>query len=273
MALSQSAITVASQMWGVLVMSGKVTVKSEFDQFLNEWLKRLKKPPRLENTEKLLQAKKLLMDLKRNDLLGFFALEVSGRKLIQAPNKTSNWQFYEMMSRCFDEIKRYERDASTSVLKRHFTRVKKFLDIIHSRLKSHEKQQIPEIRALLKPLALKIVEVRSSVSREQQREYHKFGIWNRLWEWESPKLVSKRSELNTRLEHELGKAFGYYLGPRGLKIASVARLVVLTCVAAGVGQQRDNDLIYVFDQSLLTVPKVGALLRERQLGQEPWFKK
>jgi hypothetical protein len=117
-------------------------------------------------------------------------------------------------------MKSYREEARGRLIKEHFSGVDSFLGGLTERIqKKVERNDIRELKSLLKDLRREVARTQKKVGLQKERktDWHR-GVWHHRW----PKilrnnLVSRKIDLDSRLQIELGKMFADYLRPKNVK--------------------------------------------------------
>jgi hypothetical protein len=128
---------------------------------------------------------------------------------------------------------------------------------------------------LLKELRKKVERTRKAAGwlRKEKKNRH-VGVWQQVW----PKiprrnLVSRRIELDTRLQVELGKMLADYLRPEGISLETIARLILLAYWAGGLSEMDGDVIRTTYTGRELKVRNIRENLRESRLHKARNFKK
>jgi hypothetical protein len=206
-------------------------------------------------------------ELKRRGVLEFLMAE--GR----AQNGRATRHLFKRM---FHEIQSYKKELTGSLLEERLDRVDKFLRRIGERIEAeHRLANDRVIEEILQRLGANVHQARGALewSKTKRDKLH-FGFSQELLWSEVPKkgLVSRRIELDTRLQVELGKSLLFYLWQKRVSLETVARLVILAYWAGGL-----SEISGVFTKSSLTgrvlrVRNIRDNLREAKLHKADVFK-
>jgi hypothetical protein len=218
---------------------------SEFDAFMKEWRDGLK------GRGKAWGEIQAVAELKRRGMLEFLMAE-GGSENGRATR--------HLFKRMFHEIQSYKKELAGSLLKDRFDRVDKSLRSIAERIQAEERLANDRvIEEILQRLRANVHQARGALTWSKiTREKLHFGFSPELLWSEVPKkgLVSRRMELDTRLQVELGKSLLFYLWQKRVSLETVARLVVLAYWAGGL-----SEISGVFTKSRLT----GRVLKVRNI--------
>lgn len=136
------------------------------------------------------------------------------------------------------------------------------------------KIDIPELKSLLKNLRMEIERKQKGVGeRKKSRKNRHPGIWRQLWpEIKRNNLVSRKIELDTRLQVELGKKFSDYLRPDGVRLETIARLILLAYWAGELCEMEGEVTRTLYTNRELTVRNIREKLREKGLHKAESFR-
>ena len=187
-----------------------------------------------------------------------------------------------LIDRIVEEMKAYRKEAQGRLAKEHFDNVDEFLSREIERIrKKEDKTTVPSLKAALARLKRHAERARKTVGtlKQQKRDWH-FGEWRHFW----PKkllrrnLVSRRIELDTRLQVELGKMLADYLRPkeRGERVSleTISRLILLAYLAGGLaGEEKKTGMIRTYyTDHVLTVRNIRDNLRYAKLHKAKSFR-
>lgn len=195
-------------------------------------------------------------ELKKGDVVwgGRFAVSELRRKgiydfLVGNGKSGTGWQSQDLCERIVDEISDYLSEAK-SLTKSRFDKIDAFLQSLAEKVRKHEEKAADStIKALLKRLQKDVEKYQRSAERlrQERRDWH-FGAWKSLWpEVPRKNLVVRRIDLDTRLQVEVFKVLADYLGPeegrKRVNLETIARLVLLVYLAAGLAHENETGII------------------------------
>jgi len=112
--------------------------------------------------------------------------------------------------------------------------------------------------------------------KERKRNSHYGGIWQHMWpEVPRKSFVSRRIELDTRLQVELGKQLAFYLRPLGVSLETIARLVLLAYLVGELASEEKTEKARIrthFTGRILTVRNIRDNLRYAGLHKAEMFR-
>ena len=238
----------------------------EFEEFLARWRSGL----RAQNV--VWEGRRAVAELKRKKMYEFLLCET----------KSATWQAEDLLCRMVDEMKAYRTEAMSGLAKERFDYVDEFLSREIDRFQAKEdKTTLPSLKALLARLKREIERARKTVGtlKQQKRDWH-FGAWRHFW----PKkllrknLVSRKIELDTQLQVELGKMLADYLRPkeRGERVSleTIARLILLAYLAGELArEEKETGMIRTYTTDhILTVRNIRDNLRYANLPKARSFR-
>lgn len=202
----------------------------ESERFLVRWRSGL------EARDAVWQGTFAVAEVRRKGMLDFL--------LVKRKSKTNQWQAEDLLSRMVDEMKEYRREAGSRLAKEHFDAVDQFLRGLTRKIQAKEDGTTePSLKALLKRLKREVDKERKTVGalRQQRKDSHG-GTWQQFWpELPRKNLVSRKLELDTRLQLELGKMLAGYLRPEDkrerVSLETIARLILLAYLAGGLAYE------------------------------------
>jgi hypothetical protein len=225
----------------------------EFEEFLKEWRLRLRvKGERWGGPC-------AVAELQRKKMFNF---------LLCKKRSEIYWQAEDLLSRIVDEMKAYRKEASGRLVKEHYDDIDEFLKKDSIRIKRQEERTtIQELKSLLKYLRKKVERTRKTARRlKKGKKDWPFGVWRLLWpEIPRKNLVSRKIELDTRLQVELGKMFADYLRPEGVKLETIARLILLAYLVGGLSGMDGKVIRTIYTDRVLKVRNIRENLRDAGL--------
>ncbi len=234
---------------------------SEFDAFEKAWRDGLKA------RGTYWEGRRAVAELQRKEMFEFLMAEGGA----QHRHATQH-----LIRRMFHEIRCYQKELGGRLLKKRFEGVDEFLERIGKNLRAEERlAKDREIEEILQRLGADILKARGALlwSKSKRRELH-FGFLQELLWPEVPRreLVSRRIEIDTRLQVGLGKVLLLYLRQKRVSLETVARLILLAYFAGGLLEDAG-----VFYKSTLTgrnlsVRNIRENLRAAKLHKAPGFK-
>ena len=234
---------------------------SEFDAFMKKWRDGLKREKRGWD------GRRAVAELKRKKMFEFLLAEDRA----QAGRATRH-----LFKRMFHEIQSYKKELVGSFLKERIDRVDKFLTRIGERIQAEERLANDRvIEEILQRLRAYVHQARGALewSKTERDKLH-FGFSPELLWSEVPKkgLVSKKIELDTRLQVELGKALLFYLWQNHVSLETVARLVILAYGAGDLSEVSGDFTKSRLTGRVLKVRNIRDNLREAKLHKAEAFK-
>jgi hypothetical protein len=167
-----------------------------------------------------------------------------------------------------EEMKEHRKEAVGRLAKEYFDEVDKFLSSMTGKIqKKEDRTAVPRLKTLLSELRKEVERTQKTVGRlrQERRDWH-FGVWQHLWpEIPRKNLVSRKIELDTRLQVELGKMLADYLRPEDqrerVSMETIARLIFLAYRVGGFTYE-DASRTHVFGtRRNLTVRNIRDNLR------------
>jgi hypothetical protein len=205
-------------------------------------------------------------ELERKEMFAFLLCE---------KRSATEWQAEDLFSRILDEIRSYREEARGRLINEHFDAVDTFLSgLIEKIQKKVKNTSLRELKSLFKDLKKEVEQTQKAVGwlRKRKADWH-FGVWQHRW----PKilrknLVSRRIELDTRLQVELGRIFADYLRP-DITLETIARLILLAYSAGRLSGLDGEDTRTILTNRVLEVRNIRDNLREAGLQDAASFKK
>jgi hypothetical protein len=229
----------------------------EFKTFLAEWRKALM------NEGGAWDGERAIRELQTKGMYEFLLFE---------KEPENEWQSSDLFGRILTEMKAYRSEAEHRRIKEYFDDVDAFLKTESARIQRRENSiPIQDLRLLLQSLGKDVERTRKALERLlKRREAWQFGQSKYLWP-DSPRknLVGKKIELDTRLQVEIGKAFGGYLFPNGITVETIARLIVLAYFAAGLAEIVEGMPITKYTTKSLDVRNIRDILRANKITKTP----
>lgn len=253
--------------------TGLATRKADpltFEVFLNEWKRRLGQPRRD------WEERRAVTELKRKKLY-----DTSMYDFVRCTQKSATeWQSTDLIARIADEMKAYRREAEGKRLQELFDHAGHALKRLLSKVENEKvKSGIRELRSVFEKLETEIRGARHQVNwlKERRRDWH-FGVWQQLWpEVPRKNLVSRRIELDTRLQIEMGKMFADYLrSPRNerdrVSTETIARLILLAYQVGGLAYEAESGIRVHGTERELTVRNIRDNLNENLVHKAASFR-
>ena len=202
----------------------------EFEEFLVRWRSELRR----QSVD--WDGRRAVAELKRKKMYEFLGCY---------KKSDTEWLAEDLLIRILDEMQRYRRETVDRLEKEYFDRADEFLRSMQGKIQEKEDETaLPGLKALLSSLRKKVERTRTTVGKlmRDRSDWH-FGVWQQLWpEIPRKNLVSRKIELDTRLQRELGKKLADYLrtGKRRERVSweTIARLILL---AYRVGELTYDD--------------------------------
>jgi hypothetical protein len=232
----------------------------ELEVFLKEW--RL----RLIRKGKVWKGPLAVAELRRKKVFEFLLCERKGKY---------DWRAEDLLSRILCELKAYREESNGRLAKEYFDDADEFFNgLIRKIQKEESKSNIRELKSLLEGLRKKVERTRKATHwlKERKRNWH-YGVWQRSWRKVPRKnLVSRKIELDTRLQVELGKMFGDYLGPEGVSLETIARLILLAYWVGGLATMNGKKNQAICTNRVLKVRNIRDNLRFARLHKAVSFR-
>jgi hypothetical protein len=191
------------------------------------------------------------------------------------PKLYNVWQSEDLFRRVFEEIREYKEEVAGGLKKKHIKKIDRFLD---RQLKGIRKEladtSIRELKSVLEDLKEAAEKAKRSVVKSTTIiERRRRGVWRHFWpENQRKELVPKKIDLDTRLQIELGKIFAVHMGPSGITLETIARLIVLAYVAGDLAQLKEGRLKISASGRELTIRKVRDVLRYKRIHNARAFR-
>lgn len=238
----------------------------DFDEFLARWRSGLRAQ------SVVWEGRRAVAELKRKKMYEFLLCE------------QAEYHAKILVERMVEEMKAYQEEAMGRLAREHFDEVYQFLSREINRIQAKQDiTSVPSLKALLARLKRHAERARKTVGtlKQQKRDWH-FGEWRHFWPKHPRKnLVSRRIELDTRLQVELGKMLADYLRPkeRGerVRLETIARLILLAYLVGELATEEEKTLIIrtIYTNRILTVRKIrdklgyGGLPKARSFRSGP----
>jgi hypothetical protein len=233
----------------------------ELEEFLKSWRSALQRKG------KAWEGPRAVGGLRRKEMFEFLLCERKGKY---------DWQAEDLFSRMLDEMKSYQEEAGSRLVKEYYDDIDEFLKTESNRIKKQEgRESIPELKFFLEDLRENVERTRKTIGRLRKRKRNRhFGVWQQFWP-EVPRnnLVSRKVELDTRLQVELGKMLADYLRPEGISLETIARLILLAYWTGGLCGMDGEVIRTTYTGRELKVRNIRENLREIRLHKARNFKK
>ena len=235
----------------------------EIEQFLSRW------QPGLKKRGVLWEGPRAVTELQRKEMYEFLLCE------------QAEYHAKILANRMVEEINAYEVEARGRLAKEHFDEVSQFLRSELERVQAKEDgTTVPSLKALLERLKTEVERTRKTVGtlKQQRLDWH-FGAWGYFWP-EIPRrnLVSRKIELDTRLQVELGKILADYLRPEDeherVSLETIARLILLAYLVGELAMEdkKTGTVRTNYTDRVLTVRNIRENLRYAHLHEAESFR-
>jgi hypothetical protein len=239
----------------------KDPLELEFEEFLKRWRDGLKR------RSYIWQGPRAVAELQRKKMFAF---------LLCKKRSDTDWQADDLLRRIVSEMRAYRTDTTSRLMKEYFDDADEFLrGVINKMQKAEDGTKIGSLQFVLQDLKKKAGRARETVARlRKNKKNWQFGMWQHGWP-EVPRrnLVSRKKELDTRLQAELGKMLADYLRPAGISLETIARLVLLAYWAGGLFEPKDGKSPKTDAGGILTVRNIRENLRDAKLHKAKSFRR
>ena len=206
-------------------------------------------------------------ELQRKGMYEFVSGDTKGK---------TDWHFEDLLSRMIAEMKAYRLEAAGKLLKEHFDEVEEWLERLVERIRVQEsKIDLPEVIGVVQDLRKEVERSLRTVRRlRREKEKWRAGVWPRLWpEVPRRKFVQQTIELDRRLQIELGKMLADYLRPQGVKLETIARLILLAYRTGELASVDGTDMRTHDTHRILRVRTIRDRLTYAGLNKARSFRK
>jgi hypothetical protein len=233
---------------------------AEFKAFMEQWRKGLK------NRGKEWEGIAAVAELKHKGMFEF---------LLDESSHAHSRAMQHLFRRMLHEIQSYKKELSGPLAKKRLDKLEDFLERTGTTLQAEQRlAKSREIKEILQRLSTHINEARGAISwsKFKQAKLH-FGFSQELLWPEAPRrsLVSRRMELDTSLQVELGKVLLFYLRQKRVSLETVARLILLAYWAGGLSEVSGDFSRSMLTGRILNVRNVRENLRDAKLHKAPGF--
>jgi hypothetical protein len=174
---------------------------------------------------------------------------------------------WDMLKGIVGEVKDYKRQKLAWRKERKDTEL--FLAEVERRIKLRRSRVVdPILSSLLATAAERIEQQRLALQDSIRPAHHSpLGIWERLWaKHERSADINRGIDLDTRLQLQSAKMLRTFLHQDdGVSLRTIARLVVLVYLAAGLAYEKDDRLLIVDSRRVVDWRNVEDKLRQREI--------
>jgi hypothetical protein len=236
----------------------------ELEDFLAQWRIELKRQGAG------WEGRRAVSELKRKEMYEFLLCE---------KKSDTEWQAEDLFTRIVDEMKAYRKEATGRLARECFEEIDDILRGVTGTIQKKEGEtDAPRLKALLSDLRKEVERTRKTVERlmQERRDRH-FGIWQHLWP-EIPRkyFVSKKIDLDSRLQVGLGRMFADYLRPserhNRASMETIARLILLAYRVGGLSYEDEAGTRMHGTRRKLTVRNIRENLRFAGLHKAASFR-
>jgi hypothetical protein len=234
----------------------------ELGEFLKEWRIQLKRKG------KAWEGPRAVDELQKKKIFEF---------LLGEKGSSIEWQVEDLFLPILAEMKAYREEAEHKLVREYFKDTDEFLNGLRMKIQKREENEgnLRELKSLLEDLRKKVEGTQRAVDllKKRKANWH-FGMWRQLWP-EIPRrnIVSRKIELDTRLQVELGKIFAGYLGREGVSLETIARLILLAYSAGRLSGMDGDDTRTILTNRVLNVRNIRDNLTEAGLQNAASFKR
>jgi hypothetical protein len=184
------------------------------------------------------------------------------------------WQANDLLRRVVEEMVYYRTEVTGRRAAEYFDDFDEFLRRVITKIQKQEaKASISSLKSLLKGLRAQAERtIKTAASLKLEEKNRNFGVWQHLWpRLPRNNLVSKKRELDSRLQIELGKKFADYLRQADVSLETIARLIYLAYWIGGFCSQVEDGTVKTPAGGILKVRNIRENLRAAGLHNRAAF--
>lgn len=233
-------------------------VPSELDDFVAEWCRLFVQ------RGAIWEGVRAITELKEKDAYDVFLCKSGTER---------KWQLDELGERVLEEINLYRKEAEYRRITEFFNDAAGFLNKEIEKVRKRQKlAPIPEVKTVLQDLDNRLKRsIQFLDSLKTRRAHWQFGMKSHFWP-ETPRknLAKSKTDLDIRLQVEIGKAFAELLLPKNVSLETIARLVLLACVVGRVAQIKEGVAVNSYSGRPLKVRNIRDILKANKISKGHW---